>query len=191
MKKTILFLLIGLSGSVFGQTIREIVKDLDGDSIKDTIRIDSDSKTLIGFLSTQKFKKIESGVIWKLNFGNTLESTKKGFEFWNDFDRSGFRCMFEYDPKARKIRLVKMRRIDDILSFDYGNQAKGQSSVNLLTNEYVGNFYTVTHKKLQKMPTIKAKMTFPVTYLETFSDTLCFEYERQCLALYKAQEKKY
>ncbi|MGU3373618.1 hypothetical protein [Chryseobacterium sp. M5A1_1a] len=190
MKKVSLLLLISLSVSAFGQSTREIIKDLDGDSIKDTIRIDSDSRTLICFLSTQKFKKIQSGVIQRLNFGNTLEPTKKGFEFWNDFDRSGFRCVFEYDAKAKKMKLVQMRRVDDILRYDYGEKSKGYSSINLLTNEYIGNFYKVSHGKLQKMPTIKAKMTFPVTYLETFDDVLCFEYEKKCLALYKENEKK-
>ncbi|MFP3833309.1 hypothetical protein [Chryseobacterium sp. SIMBA_028] len=190
MKKVSFLLLMGLSVLAFGQTTREIIKDFDGDSIKDTIRIDSDSRTLICFLSTQKFKKIQSGVIQKLNFGNTLEPTKKGFEFWNDFDRSGFRCVFEYDAQAKKMRLVQMRRIDDILSFDYGDEAKGESRVNLITNEYIGNFYKASHGKLQKMPTIKAKMTFPVTYLETFDDALCFDYEEKCLALYKENEKK-
>lgn len=181
---------MSLSVSVFGQSTREIIKDLDGDSIKDTIRIDSDSKTLICLLSTQKFKKVESGVIQKLNFGNTLEPTKKGFEFWNDFDRSGFRCVFEYDSKAKKMRLVQMRRVDDILRYDYGEKAKGYSSVNLLTNEYVGDFYKVSQGKLQKIPTIRTKMTFPATYLETFDDGICFDYEKQCLALYKQYENK-
>ncbi|HEX7756811.1 MAG TPA: hypothetical protein VF421_15770 [Niabella sp.] len=178
-------LLLSLPVLVFGQSVREIVKDFDGDSIKDTARIDSDTRTIICLLSTQNYKKIQSGEIHKLNFGNTLVPTKKGFEFWNDFDRSGFRCVFEYAAKAKQMRLVQMRRIDDILSFDYGGKAKGKSSINLLTNEYVGNSYTVVQGKLKKLPTIKTKMVFPITYLETFDDTLCFEYEAKCLSLYQ------
>ncbi|WP_042721468.1 hypothetical protein [Flavobacterium sp. B17] len=188
MKKTVFLFFISLSLSAFGQSVQELVKDLDGDSIKDTVRIDSDSRTIVCMLSTQKFKKIQSGKIQKLNFGNTLVATKKGFEFWNDFDRSGFRCVFEYDPKAKKMQLVQMRRIDDILSYDYGEKAKGKSSVNLLTGQYVGDFYKVNHGKLQKIPTIKTKMTFPKTYLETFTDSVCFDYEAKCLALYKKFE---
>lgn len=185
MKKLFFLVLLNVSVSFFGQSVQKIVKDLDGDLIKDTIRIDSDSKTLICILSTQKFKKIQSGKIHRLNFGNMLVSTKKGFEFWNDFDRSGFQCVFEYNPKAKKMQLVKMRRVDDILRLDFGEKAKGKSSVNLLTGDYVGDFFKDAHGKLQKIPTIKAKMAFPTTYLETFSDVLCFEYEAQCLALYK------
>lgn len=185
MKKITFLLLINLSFSVFGQSVNTLIQDFDGDSKKDTVRIDSDSKTLICLLSTQKYKKLQSGKIQKLNFGNTLVATKKGFEFWNDFDRSGFQCVFEYNPKAKQMQLVQMRRVDDILRYDYGEKAKGKSSVNLLTNDYIGDFYKVANGKLQKIPTIKTKMAFPTTYLETFNDSLCFDYEAKCLALYK------
>lgn len=188
MKEIVFLFFISLSLAVSGQSVQKIVKDLDGDSVKDTVRIDSNSKTIICALSTQKFKRIQSGKIQKLNFGNTLVATKKGFEFWNDFDRSGFRCVFEYDPKVKKIQLVQMRRIDDVLSYEYGDKAKGKSTVNLITHEYTGNFFKAVNGKLQKIPTIKTKMIFPKTYLETFSDAICFEYEAKCLALYKSHE---
>lgn len=185
MKKIAFLFFAGLSLAVSGQSVQKIIKDLDGDSVKDTVRIDSNSRTIICALSSQKFKKIQSGTIQKLNFGNLLVSTKKGFEFWNDFDRSGFRCVFEFDPEVKKMRFVQIRRIDDILSYDYGEKAKGKSSVNLLTNQYKGNFFRAVNGKLQKIPTITAKMTFPETYLETFSDEICFDYQERCLALYK------
>lgn len=178
---------MSISVAGFGQSVQKIIKDFDGDSKKDTVRVDNDSKTLICLLSTQKYKKIQSGKIWKLNFGNTLVSTKRGFEFWNDFERSGFRCVFVYNPKAKKMQLVEMRRIDDILSYDYGQKAKGKSNVNLLTSEYTGDFYKVTQGKLQKMRTIKTTMILPKTYLETFSDSLCFDYEEKCLVLYEKE----
>lgn len=187
--KIILLLILLISYSQFyGQSLRKIVRDFDGDSKKDTVRIDSDTKTLICRLSTQKYKKVESGIIQRLNFGNTLVDTKDGFEFWNDFDRSGFQCVFKFNQKEKKLQLVKMRRVDDILSFDYGDGAKGKSTVNLLTNEYVGNFYQIYKGKLRKMPTIIAKMEFPKTYLETFSDIICFDYEKKCLVLYKNKQ---
>jgi hypothetical protein len=190
MKKIFFLLLIIISNSFFGQTTRKIVKDFDGDLKKDTVRIDSDSKKLICLLSTQKFKKVESGEIQRLNFGNTLLSTKKGFEFWNDFDRSGFKCVFIYNLKEKKMQLVQMRRVDDILSYDFGQKSKGLSTVNLITNRYVGNFYQVYQKKLIKMPIINVEMIFPKTYLETFSDTLCFDYEAKCIVLYDKNKKK-
>ncbi len=189
MKKVAFIFFLNGSLAVFGQSVQKIVKDLDGDSVKDTVRIDNSSKTIICALSSQKFKRVESGKIQKLNFGNTLVQTKKGFEFWNDFDRSGFRCVFEYDPKAKKMQLVQMRRIDDVLSYEYGDKAKGKSTVNLITHQYTGDFFKAVNRKLQKIPTIKTKMIFPKTYLETFSDAICFEYEEKCLALYKNHEK--
>lgn len=189
MRKTAFLFFFSLSVAVFGQSVQKIVKDLDGDSVKDTVRIDNSSKTIICALSSQKYKRIQSGKIQKLNFGNTLVATKRGFEFWNDFDRSGFRCVFEYDPKAKKMQLVQMRRIDDVLSYEYGDKAKGKSTVNLITHQYTGDFFKVVNGKLQKIPTIKTKMIFPKTYLENFSDTICFDYEAKCLALYESHEK--
>jgi len=189
MRKTAFLFFFSLSLAVFGQSVQKIVKDLDGDSVKDTVRIDNGSRTIICALSTQKYKRVQSGKIQKLNFGNTLVDTKKGFEFWNDFDRSGFRCVFEYDPKAKKMQLVQMRRIDDVLSYEYGDKAKGKSTVNLITHQYTGDFFKAVHGKLQKIPTIKTKMIFPKTYLENFSDAICFDYESKCLALYKSHEK--
>lgn len=104
-KYSLLFF-IAITNFVLAQSTRKIVKDLDGDSKKDTIRIDSDKNILICTLSTQNYREIKSKEIKKLNFGNTLVSTKKGFEFWNDYDRSGFRCLFEYNPIDKKIQLI-------------------------------------------------------------------------------------
>lgn len=190
MKKIFFILVVLMSNSFFGQTTRKIVKDFDGDQKNDTIRIDSNSRTLICRLTSQKFKKVESKEIEKLNFGNTLLATKSGFEFWNDFDRSGFKCVFAYNKTVKKMQLIEMRRVDDILSSDYGTKFKGLSTVNLITNKYVGNFYQVYNKKILKMPTINSKMVLPETYLETFSDILCFDYESKCLALYNKNKKK-
>lgn len=191
MKKILfLLLIIIISNPIFAQSTRKIVKDLDGDLKKDTIRIDSNARTLICLLSSQKFKKIQSGEIQRLNFGNTLVPTKKGFEFWNDFDRSGFRCVFEYNKEEKKMQLIQMRRVDDILSIHYGAKYKGLSAVNLITNKYVGDFYQVCNKKAVKIPTINAEMIFPKTYLETFNDILCFDFEAKCLLLYDKNKCK-
>lgn len=78
MKKILFLLLIIILNPIFAQSTRKIVKDLDGDFKKDTIRIDSNARTLICLLSSQKFKKSQSGEIQRLNFGNTLVPTKKG-----------------------------------------------------------------------------------------------------------------
>jgi len=190
MKKILFLSLIFISKSFFAQSTRMIVKDFDGDLKKDTVRIDSNARILICLLSSQKFKKIQSGEIQRLNFGNTLVPTSNGFEFWNDFERSGFRCVFEYNKEERKIQLIRMRRVDDILSIRYGHKFKGFSEVNLTTNKYVGNFYQVCNKKVVKIPTINSEMIFTKTYLETFNDVVCFDYETKCVMLYNKNKCK-
>lgn len=194
MKSHFFLVLFFLSFLGFSQSTRFIVKDFDGDKIRDTVRIDSDADKLYLMLSTNSFKKIASQKIRRLNFGNTLEETAKGFEFWNDFGRSGFISEFQYNAKAKKMQLIKMKRTDyDIDYFKYGKAVRhgsGKSSVNLLTNQYVGDFYDVHNEALRKLPTIKETMYFPETYIDSFSDAINFEFERRCLLLYEKAKKQ-
>lgn len=187
MKYTISLIILLLSNVVSGQSTRKIVKDFDHDLIKDTVYIDSDKDVLVCLLSRDKFKKIESEEIRYLNFGNTLVSTKRGFEFWNDYGHSGFISVFEYNKKAKKLQLVQMRRTDYGLSSEFPGGKRGSSSLNLLTNKYVGQFYKIRNKKLVKLPVIHATMIYPVIYLETFTDAINFNYEARCGALYEKQ----
>lgn len=175
------FLLIANLASA--QTTRKIVKDFDGDGKKDSVFIDSDKDILMLWLSTQKYKRVESKEITHLNFGNTLVRTKKGFEFWNDYGRSGWINVFEYNKTAKKMQLVQMRRNDDRLGRDNPNQRLYESTVNLLTNKYVGVVETEVKGKVVKQY-INAEMVFPKTYLETFSDAINFDYQEKCIALY-------
>lgn len=137
MKKYLFISFLIISNIAFAQTTRKIVKDFDGDGKKDSVFIDSEKGILMLWLSTQGYKKVESKEITHLNFGNTLVVTKKGFEFWNNYDRSGFISVFEYNNVAKKMQLVQMRRRDDILGRDNPNEGLYESSVNLLTNKYV------------------------------------------------------
>ncbi len=180
---TILFLTI-LSTAASGQSTRRLVKDFDHDLKKDTVYINSDNKTLVCKLSSQKFNKIESQRIWKLNFGNTLVALKDGFEFWNDYGRSGFISTFAYNKKEKKMQLVRMKRTDYEVSGTYSRENGGTSSVNLLTNKYTAHFRVVRNKKVVELPVIQREMVFPKTYLQTFSDDINFDYEQKCVALY-------
>lgn len=189
MKKYLFISLLIVSNIAFAQTTRKIVKDFDGDGKKDSVFIDSDKNILMLWLSTQKYKRIESKEITHLNFGNTLVATKKGFEFWNDYDRSGFISVFEYDRIAKKMKLVQMRRTDDMLARDDPNEGLYESSVNLLTNKYVGVITTNIKGKVVKK-IINAEMVFPKTYLETFSDIINFDYQAKCIALYNKNKVK-
>ena len=183
------FLFLILANTAFAQTTRKIVKDLDGDGKKDSVFIDSDKDILMLWLSTQKYKRVESKEITHLNFGNTLVATTKGFEFWNDYDRSGFISVFAYDKIAKKMRLVQMRRSDDKLGRDNSNEGLYESSVNLITNKYVGIIRTKIKGKVIKT-IINAELVFPKTYLETFSDLINFDYQAKCIALYNKNKSK-
>jgi len=187
---TTVFFLITLSTAALGQSTRRLVKDFDHDLKKDTVYINSDTKTLVCKLSGQKFRKIESQRIWKLNFGNTLVALKDGFEFWNDYGRSGFISTFAYNKKEKKMQLVKMKRTDYEVSGTYSGENGGTSSVNLLTNKYTAQFRVVRNKKVVELPVIQREMVFPKTYLETFSDDINFEYEEKCVALYNQYQAK-
>ncbi|MFC3561405.1 hypothetical protein [Pedobacter jamesrossensis] len=189
MKYYIAFFLFMITTTSFAQTTRKIVKDFDGDLKKDSIFIDSDKDILVLWLSTQKYKRIESKEIRYLNFGNTLVATKRGFEFWNDYDRSAFVSVFEYSKTAKKMQLVQMRRTDDILRGDFPGEKTGTSTLNLLTHKYVGVFKKGVKGKVVKMPVINAEIVYPKTYLETYSDAINFDYQTKCIALYEKNKK--
>ncbi|MET6996722.1 hypothetical protein [Chitinophaga defluvii] len=194
LRVKLLFLVILPIHTIFAQSVQKIVKDLDGDLKKDTIYIDSDLDKLFCILSTNKYKPVESLKIQILNFGNMLAPTKNGFEFWNDYGRSGFINEFKYNPKTKKVQLIRITRTDyDISYTDFGEKVRngsGKSSINLLTNKYVGNFYDVHNGKLRKLPTIYAEMIIPETNIEDFNDGLYFDYEKRCVALYEKRKKE-
>ncbi|RZJ87448.1 MAG: hypothetical protein EOO20_16035 [Chryseobacterium sp.] len=189
MKNYLLIFFLSISNLAFTQTTRKIVKDFDGDGKKDSVFIDSDKDILMLWLSTQRYKRVESKEITHLNFGNTLVETKKGFEFWNNYDRSGFISVFEYDKNAKKMKLVQMRRSDDMLGRDDPNQELYESSVNLITNKYVGIIKTRVKGKVVNQ-IINADLDFPKTYLEKFSDLINFDYQAKCIALYNKNKSK-
>lgn len=193
MKVNVFLFLILMSSLGFSQSTRQIVKDFDGDKKRDTVYIDSDEDKLYCMLSSNNYKKVASQEIRSLNFGNTLEETPNGFEFWNDYGRSGFINEFQYNKKAKKMQLVLMKRTDyDIDRYKYGEAVRhgsGKSSVNLITNQYIGNFYDVYQEKLRKLSTISETMVFPETFIDSFSDAINFDYEKRCLSLYEEAKK--
>lgn len=179
-----LFFLLFLTVTVFAQTTRKIVKDFDGDLKKDSVWIDDDKKVLILRLSSQQYRKVESKPIYYLNFGNTLMATKSGFEFWNNYDRSGFISVFKYSEIAKKMQLVQMRRTDDKLGRDNPNEGLFESSINLVTNQYLGVIKREVKGKTVKT-FINSEIIYPKTFLETFGDAINFDYQKKCIAKYE------
>lgn len=191
MKKTTLTLLFFLLQIfTFGQ--EKLMKDLDNDGVKDSIYIDSVKSTIVCKLSTQNFKAISSKPLEDLNNFSGVVLTKNGFEFFYDWMRACNKNQFRYNPKTKKVQLIGMSR------YEFGNHGDGagESSVNLLTNNYIGKWTYFDHLanneegKLVKIPTIKTKMKFKETNLEDFGEDTYFEFSEKCSKLYYERKEK-
>tara|TARA_R110000751_G_scaffold135_1_gene521 strand:+ start:13227 stop:13811 length:585 start_codon:yes stop_codon:yes gene_type:complete len=193
MKQLVVIIPFIVFNITLAQSTRQITKDFDGDKKMDTVYIDSDLDKLICVLSSNNYKKIESLKIRSLNFGNTLVKTKNGFQFWNDYGRSGWINEFEYNNNVKKMQLIKIYRTDyDLNRHTYGDLVKngsGKSSVDLKSNTYIGDFYDVYNGKLRKLPTITKQLIFTDTFLYCFSDDINFEFEKKCLQFYEEAKK--
>lgn len=71
------------------------------------------------------------------------------------------------------------------------NDGSGESSVNLLTNEYIGewNYWDNSKMELVKMPTIKKKMVFPKVYFDTMNGEFSTYMEKDS-GYYLSEKKK-
>lgn len=186
MAKTIItFIFLLFQILVFGQD--KLIKDVDFDGINDTVFLNVEKSTIVCQLSSQKFVKISSQPINILNEISGINDTKNGFEFFNDWMRSGYKNQFRYNKKTKKIQVIGMSR------YEFGNAANdgsGESSVNLLTDDYTGNwnyFDNLANNEkgeLVKIPTIRTKMKFKTIYLETFNENTYFNYGDNCTKLY-------
>ena len=182
MKKSITILtLIILTNSIYGQN--KLIKDIDNDGIKDTVFVNAEKSTIVCKLSTLDYKSISSKPIEILNEFSGIIETKNGFEFFNDWMRAGYKNQFRYNSKTKKIQLIGMSR------YEFGNAANdgsGESSVNLLTGNYIGNwnYYDMEKDILIKIPTTKTKMKYKIINLENFSDETYFSYAEKCAELY-------
>jgi hypothetical protein len=183
MKSIIPFWLLILTASAaFAQ--RSLVKDIDGDKIKYSIYIDSATSRIVCLLSAKSFIPVQSKPIEILNEQSGITGTGNGFAFYNNWMRAGYKNQFRFDVKTKKIQLTGMSR------YEFGNAANdgsGESGVNLLTNNYIGNwnYYNEEKKALINLPAIKTKMIFAKTYLETFGEETYFEYAGRCAELYE------
>jgi hypothetical protein len=182
---TILFFLI--QNMAAGQD--KLVKDLDHDGIQDSVHIESARSVIVCKLSTQKFKAITSKVLEIVNETSGVKATKSGFEYYNAWMRAGFHNQFRFNKKAKKIQLIGMSR------YEFGsasNDGSGESSVNLLTGNYIGNwnYYDMEKEELISLPAIVLKMSFKPVYLEAFEDDIYFDYGEKCAELFHAYQEK-
>ena len=187
MKKNIIILTLTIvTNFTFGQN--KLVKDIDNDGKNDTIFIHVEKSTIVCKLSTLNYESISSKPIEFLNEPSGIIETKNGFAFFNDWMRAGYKNQFRYNSKTKRIQLIGMSR------YEFGNAANdgsGESSVNLLTGDYIGNwnYYDMEKDRLFKIPTIRTKMKFKTINLEDFSDETYFNYAEKCAELYHKYKK--
>lgn len=195
MVKKILFALVMLfHASAFAQ--EKLVKDIDFDGKNDTVYIDQDEGTIVCRLSSQNFKKLKSKAMEVTSDNSSIKATRNGFEFRNNWMRSGYAGQFRYEKAEKRIRLI------GITAYAFGNAANdgsGEESANLLTGDYIGNWHYYDHLanngkgELVKIPTIKAKLKFEKIYLEEFNEESYYSYSTQLEKIvekYKDLEKK-
>jgi hypothetical protein len=187
MKKLIpIFTLTIVANYTFGQN--KLVNDIDNDGKKDSIFIEVDKSTIVCKLSTLNYKPVSSKPIEILNEHSGIIETKNGFAFFNDWMRAGYKNQFRFNSKTKKIQLIGMSR------YEFGNAVQdgsGESSVNLLTGDYIGNwnYYDIEKDTLIKLPIIRTKMKFKTINLEDFNDESYFNYAEKCAKLYQRQKE--
>ncbi len=185
--KTLYFITLLIVLQQFSFVQKELTKDLDGDGLTDTVIIDSNAK-IICKLSSQNFKIIQNDEIDEESI--SIAETKNGFEISVNFMRAGYNCQFRYNEKTKRMQLIGMSR------YEYGNagnEGSGESSVNLLTNNYIGNWnygWDDEQNKMITMPMIKSKMVLPETNLEAFGKTYS-SYLDICYKLYYKQKENF
>lgn len=163
--------------------------DLDFDQKTDTIILDRTKAVIVCKLSSQNYKPVKTLELAFEEPQAKIRETGNGFTYVVPFMRAGYHADFKYNKKVGKIQLVAMDR------YEFGpanNDGSGESSVDLLTNKYEGswNYYDVEKRKLVKIPTIKAPMFLPETFLENFSDEIVYRYMEMCSNMYLAQKNK-
>ncbi|PKQ61973.1 hypothetical protein BZG02_13615 [Labilibaculum filiforme] len=174
-------LLILFNTFVYSQA--KIEKDLDFDGIIDTVSIDHLQSIICCQLSSSGFKTLQTKPFDILDENALLTEARNGFYLKNNWMRSGYSLQFRYDNKFKKIRLIGMSR------YEFGNASNdgsGESSVNLLTSGYVGNwnYYDEVKNQLVKLPAIKEKMHFDKIYFENLDDSIYFNYAERCADIY-------
>lgn len=186
--KRILQIFILISSCNFMDAQNRLLKDIDFDSVKDSIFLDRKESVIICRLSSEGFKVQKSLPIEYLDeISSGISETKNGFELNNNWMRSGYSAQFRFEKQAKRIRLIGMDR------YEFGNAANdgsGESSVNLLTGDYIGDWNYFDHLasnengELIKIPTIKTKMLFRKVYLQDFNDEIPYDFTSRCAELY-------
>ena len=189
----LLFLSLFLFATTAAVAQKSLVKDLDGDGIDDKVYLDPSRSVIVCELSTQNFRKAGSYPVDYAAETARLEPTRNGFAFRNDWMRDGYKAQFRYSSFLEQVQLIGLSR------YNLGNSSldgSGESSVNLLTNNYIGNwnYYDPNANggkgELVKIPSIKVKMLFPTVKFESFGDEIVYDYMERCAELYEKNKAR-
>ncbi len=142
----------------------KLVKDLDFDGIKDSIFLDNPKAPLVIKLSTQNFQLRVNSICADEGMKKNIEETKNGFKLSWNYMRSGYTMQYRYSQEHKKIRLIGMTY------YNFGpasHDGSGQSSANLLTDEYIANWQYVDIKAphIITLPTMNVRLNFPLSFL--------------------------
>ncbi|WP_103865012.1 hypothetical protein [Aquimarina sp. I32.4] len=184
---TLVLVLLSLVLDTYSQNY--ITKDLDKDKIKDSIYINPQNSSIVCKLSTQKYTPIVSKSIESTADNSYVSETKSGFQYNVNWMRAGYKAQFWFDPKTKTIQLIGMSR------YEFGNVANdgsGESSINLLTNKYIGNWkcIDIITDSLMIIPTIHSKMKLPKISLKKFGEASFDTYSDKCTKLYHKYKKQ-
>jgi hypothetical protein len=163
--------------------------DLDGDGKKDNVKL-IDSNFIHYTLSTQHGRLFSSEYLGDHSCTNdNITKTSSGFKYTIQCMRGGSSYQFRYEKKSQRMRLIGME------TEQFGNATNdqsGSSSVNLLTNNYLGEWhhFDETKDKLVKLKTIKSKVNFKKSYLDNFT-AIIDPYLEKDDKLYQEALKKY
>ncbi|WP_108868081.1 M949_RS01915 family surface polysaccharide biosynthesis protein [Aquimarina aquimarini] len=184
---TLVLVLLSLVLNTYSQNY--ITKDLDKDEIKDSIYINPQNSSIVCKLSTQKYIPIASKRIESIADNSYISETKNGFQYNMNWMRAGYKAQFRFNPTTKNINLIGMSRYE---FGDVANDGSGESSVNLLTNKYIGNwkYFDLEKDSLIHIPTIYTKMKLPKTNLKTFSENSFYIYSDKCSTLYHKYKKQ-
>ncbi|GAA4114592.1 hypothetical protein GCM10022393_14160 [Aquimarina addita] len=182
-----LFVILGLKVI---QAQSTLVKDIDGDRINDSIYIDQNR--IICKLSTQSYSSLMSGEVMQESMSGSfpISATKNGFDYSIILRRAGSKAQFRYNPTIKNVELIGLSR------YEFGNAANdgsGESSINLLTNRYIGNwsFYDITKERLIKIPTIDIGMVLPKIKFNEFTDAYIDIFSENCSEQYYRAKAHY
>lgn len=189
MKKSVIFFIIMSGNLFFGQNI--INKDLDFDGVEDRVFIDSAKSVIVCELSTQNFKPLQSKFLGEINDQSGVIDSKDGFSFIVNWMRAGHTNQFRYNKKTKKIQLIGMSRYE----FGYFGNGAGESSLNLLTSTYIGNWEINDYLgngeegEIIKIP-IRTDIKMKSVYLEDFGEEIPDWYSTVCTAIFQKKKDK-